>query len=612
MAYTINKTDGTILATVADGQIDTISSDLTLIGKNYSGFGESINENFIKLLENFSSTAAPSSPIRGQIWFDVNELKLKVYNGNSFVPVSSATISNTQPTSLGVGDLWFNDVDKQLYFYDGSNTILLGPDYSQSQGLSGLRVANILDSLNQNRVITYLYNNGILLGIFSKDSFTPKLPIQGFTGDINPGFNSGTLSGMKFYVTATNADSLGNEPASSYVRNDTNNIINGGLILTSNLGLIIGDASQGQFNISDGNLTIANIASNKDITLTVRRDVIAEQAIKIRSLSRKINLYEGIADSEVDVGGDLIVQGDLTVNGDFVTINTSTLTVEDKNIVLAKQTNTLPTDTNAAGGGVILQGATSHVFLWHDVGQSATSNSPAAAADGYNDSWPQLFSGAWNSSEHINLASGKEFKINGVTVLSGTSLGPGITSIPGVTSFGPQTQFTVDDLFMDGTTIEVTAPNTDLILDINGSGTLNLGSKKITNVANPTAAQDAATKNYVDNTVRSRSIVLSMDISDGISNSAIASLIEQVAPAAEYTNGTVARVLCSQLVNGTTSLDINPLVSTGQTEFNTPTGTAFGVSSIAFGLATVAAPGILVSRTVKTFQVISSAWSFVS
>jgi hypothetical protein len=612
MAYTINKTDGTILATVADGQIDTISSDLTLIGKNYSGFGESINENFIKLLENFSSTAAPDNPIRGQIWFDVNELKLKVYNGNAFVPVSSATISNTQPTSLGVGDLWFNDVDKQLYFYDGSNTILLGPDYSQSQGLSGLKVANILDSLNQNRVITYLYNNGILLGIFSKDSFTPKLPIQGFTGEINPGFNSGTLSGMKFYVTATNADSLGNQPASSYVRNDTNNIINGGLILTSNLGLIIGDASQGQFNISDGNLTIANIASNKDITLTVRRDVIAEQAIKIRSLSRKINLYEGIPDSEVDVGGDLIVQGDLTVNGDFVTINTSTLTVEDKNIVLAKQTNTLPTDGNAAGGGVILQGATSHVFLWHDVGQVATSNSSEAIADGYNDAWPQLASGAWNSSEHINLASGKEFKINGVTVLSSTSLGPGITSIPGVTSFGAQTQFTVDDLFMDNSTIEVTAPNTDLTLDINGTGTLNLSSKKITNVANPTSAQDAATKNYVDNTVRSRSIVLSMDISDGISNSAIAGLVEQVAPAAEYANGTIARVLCSQLVNGTTSLDINPLLSTGTTEFNTPTGTAFGVSSIAFGLATVAAPGILVSRTVKTFQIISSAWSFVS
>jgi len=646
MAYTINKTDGTILATVADGQVDTISSDITLIGKNYSGFGEALNENLIKILENFANTSAPENPIRGQIWFDVNELKLKVYNGNGFVPVSSATISNSQPSNLGVGDLWFNDVDKQLYFYDGQDTILLGPAYSQSQGVSGLRVANILDSLNQNRVITYLYNNGILLGIFSKDTFTPKLPIDGFSGTINPGFNAGSLEGVKFYVTASNSDALGGQPASSYVRNDSSNIINGQLILTSNLGLIIGDANQGQFNVSDGNLIIANIASNKDITLTVRRDVIAEQAIKIRSLSRKVNIYEGFSESEVDIGGDLIVQGDLTVNGNLVSVNTSRVLVEDKNLILARQTGITPTDNNAATGGIVVQGATAHSFLYHDVGQAATLSingshnfnlgDPSGTfsegdtiydsfnsvhkiyqnglwvVSGFSDALPALASQAFTSSEHINLASGKEFKINGVTVLSGTSLGPGITSIPGVTSFGTQTQFTVDDLFMDNSTIQVTAPNTDLILDINGTGTLNVSSKKITNVANPTSAQDAATKNYVDDSVRSRNIVLSLDISDGISNAGIAGLIEQVAPAAEYEDGTYARVLCSLLVNGTTSLDINPLLSTGVTEFVTPTpGTAFGISSLAFGLATVAAPGILVSRTVKTFQIVTGVWTFV-
>ena len=139
-----------------------------------------------------------------------------------------------------------------------------------------------------------------------------------------------------------------------------------------------------------------------------------------------------------------------------------------------------------------------------------------------------------------------------------------------------------------------------------------LGSKKISNLANPTANQDAATKFYVDNTVRSRSLVLSMDISDGISNSGIAILLEQIAPVSEYTSGTIARILCSLLVNGTTNLDINPLVSTGTTEFVTPTGTAFGISSIAFSSASIAAPGILVSRTVKTFQIVSGAWTFVS
>ena len=99
MAYTINKTDGTILATVADGQVDQLSSDITLIGKNYSGFGESLNENFVKMLENFANSIRPEKPIRGQIWFDTTENKLKVYTGTAFVPVSSASISNTQPNT---------------------------------------------------------------------------------------------------------------------------------------------------------------------------------------------------------------------------------------------------------------------------------------------------------------------------------------------------------------------------------------------------------------------------------------------------------------------------------------------------------------------------------
>jgi hypothetical protein len=143
MAYSINKTDGTILATVPDGQIDQLSSDITLIGKNYSGFGEALNENLVKLLENFANSSRPERPIRGQIWFDTAESKLKVYTGTAFVPVSSATISRTQPTTLGVGDLWYKDVDQQLYFFDGTRPILLAPAFSASQGKSGLEVVTI-------------------------------------------------------------------------------------------------------------------------------------------------------------------------------------------------------------------------------------------------------------------------------------------------------------------------------------------------------------------------------------------------------------------------------------------------------------------------------------
>lgn len=606
MAYQINKTDGSILATVADGQVDDLSTDITLIGKNYSGFGEVLNENFIKILENFSDTTSPSNPIKGQIWFDSSELKLKVYNGIAFVPVSSATISNIQPTTLGVGDLWFNDVNKQLYFYDGTNTILLGPDYSVAQGISGLKVASILDTLNQNRVVTYLYNNGILLGIFSKDSFTPKVNIEGYEGDIIPGFNAGTLSGLKFDVDVTNSERLGGQPASSYVRNDTSNIINGQLILTSNLGLIVGDASQYQLIVSSGDIIMANIASNKRMQFKVRKGVESETGIEIESDTRTVNLYNGFLDSTVVAGGNLTVKGNLTVEGDTTSVQTSVLIIEDKNIVLASLGDSSEnTNEYADGGGMIVKGGPEtgdHEFTW----------------DRSLD--------AWYSTEHVNLKSGRAIKINGIDVITENSLGPNITSIPGVTSFGAQTTLTVDDIFIDGNTIEVTALDTDLVINLDGNGTLNLGNKLISNVLAPRAAPvnpldpdpgatDVANREYVDNRVETRNLVFSMDISDGISNNAIGVFLTQLAPPAEYRDGTLARILCTIISNSSSTFDINPLLDTGTPlEVNTPTGNAFAISSgaIAFDLGAVPAQSISITRIVKTYGLQSGAWGFLS
>jgi hypothetical protein len=625
MAYTINKTDGSILATVADGQVDQFSTDLTLIGKNYSGFGEALNENFVKILENFSNVSEPSNPIRGQIWFDVSELKLKVYNGTAFVPVSSATISTTQPLSLGVGDLWFDDLNKQLFFYDGTNTILLGPDYSASQGLSGLRVANILDTLNQNRVVTYLYTNGILLGIFSKDSFTPKLPIEGFSGSIEPGFNAGSLAGIKFNVTSSDSDALGGQPASSYVRNDTSNIINGQLILASNLGLIVGNASQAQLLVNNGDVILANIASDKALNLIVRRGVVAETAINVDSANRKINLYQGITDSEVTMGGQVTVEGDVTIrgnliinDGDITVYKTSELQVEDKVIVLAETGDSSSnTDTNANGGGIILKGASPHEFLWN---QDTT---------------------AWESTEHINLIE-KKFYIDGIEVLSKTSLGSTITSIPGVTSFGTQTVLNVGPVISPATTptaytriqdnrISTLITDQDLELAPNGNGDVVLiGTPKIEGLATTgesgisqatesvtglgaTELSEAANKKYVLNNVRTRSLVLSLDISDGISNSGIAALLTQIAPPNEFENGVIARILCSFLTATSSTLDINTLVQTTTSTFVTPSGTAPAViEPVAFTSATIPAPSLSPSRVIKTFVLQAGAWTFVS
>ena len=612
MAYQVNKTDGTIVATVADGQLDQLSTDLTLIGKNYSGFGESLNENFIKLLENFAATNQPTNPIRGQIWFDTSESKLKVYNGIQFLPVSSATISNTRPTTLAVGDLWFNDLDAQLYFFDGANPILLGPSYSTTQGLSGLKVDSILDTLNQTRVITSLYNNGILLGIFAKDSFTPKNAITGFSGNIQPGFNAGTLSGIKFNVTCTNAEQLGGAVSTTYVRRDTSNAIDGQLRITTDLGLVVGSGGQANLFVNSGNVFLSNSASDRSITLNVRRDISQEDAIVIDSSNRSINLYPGGLTSpipEVTVGGDLVVVGNLTVEGTTTTINTSTVEVEDKNIVIANVG--VPTDTTADGAGITIKGTTDKIIAYSQA-----------------DNWLDI-------SETLNLASGKALYIGDTLVIDGNSLGSAITSIPGVTAFGTQTTINIGpgvppvaQLRLETNTssnkprISTLSSNLDLELAPDGTGNVALiGSPKITGMADPTDAQDAATKEYVDDRVETKPILLSMDLSDGKSNGyIITNILNVMAPpvnvdaASVYREGTVAKILCTLLNNSTTSLDINPLRSTTSGSFLTDLAgsTANALTNIAFTTATIPASSVSTTRIIKTFIITAGSWAHVS
>jgi hypothetical protein len=612
MAYTINKTDGTILATVADGQVDQLSSDITLIGKNYSGFGEALNENFVKMLENFANSARPEKPVRGQIWFDTTENKLKVYTGTAFVPVSSATISNTQPNTLGVGDLWFNNNDKQLYFYDGSDVILLGPSYSASQGLRGFKVQTILDKNNNSRVITLLYTNGTLLGIFSKDEFIPKIAINGFnnTGEdkiIFPGFNAGVLAGIKFNVTASNADRLDNTLASNFARKDQANILRFQTVIASDDGLSVGAGQQGLFDIDVGNVRLSNTASNRNLELRVRRGVDAETAINIVSSTQRVEIYNNQSNSLVTVGGSLIVNGNLTVSGTTTSIDTTILSIVDKNIELAN-TET-PSDPNADGGGLILKGDTDHTFIWKytsaEVGEANES---------------------WNTTESINIASGKAYKINGLDVLTATTCL--VQNFPNVNQIGAQLSLTVDDIFLNDNRIATLQPSQDLELAPTGNITL-INNKKITGLVTTNenfpsqlneSAQvlpsvelsEATSKKYVTNLVRRRSIVLSLDITDSPSSAAIALLLTQVAPPNEYENGTIARLLCTAFSNSAVNVDINPsLIKVDDVEYSTPSGTNFPLQDITVSPVSIPGQTISVFRSVRVFELVAGAWSAV-
>jgi hypothetical protein len=600
MAYTINKTNGTILATVPDGQVDQFSSDLTLIGKNYESFGAYLNENFIKLLENFSNNVKPEQPIKGQLWFDSTETKLKVYTGLDFVPVSSASISNTPPDGLGIGDLWYNNIDKQLYFNSGTALVLLGPLYSASQRKSGLEVDSILDTLNQTKIVTYFYSGGILLGIFASDTFTPRIAIPGFSGIIQPGFNAGSVEGMKFNVTATNSEKLGNILAENYIRTDQSGIINGSLVLASDAGITVGAGNQGVFDVRNGNVTIENQLSGKNLQFNVRNTGAAETALEIDSTSREVRIFLNSISSKLLVGGNLTVNGNLLVNGTTTSINESILEIENKNIILS-DTST-PSDVLASGGGIILRGTTDHTLTWLSSAK------------------------AWTSSEHVNLESSTsvpspDYKINGVTVISSNSLGTGITSIPGVTNFGKQTVLKVgpgsaiepERMRLENNRISTVSNDYNLELEAHGSGNISLiGNPRIIGLSTPVDNKDAATKEYVDNIVETRNLSFSIDISDNITNTEIASILQQLAPPTEHRAGILARILCTKSVITTNNIDINPSVEITKGVFNQSTGTAEAVTDISFTPVTTTPAGVSVTREIKTFEIIGGIWIFIA
>lgn len=291
MAYKLNVDGNTVM--VQDGAIDT-STDLTLIGKNYSGFGQSLNENFIKLLENFSSSIlAPTNPIKGQLWYDTTISKLKVYSGSAFVPVSSTSVSTNQPMNMGVGDMWYNTTTKQLSFWDGSSVILLGPSYTAAQGKSGIQIYTVKDNLNRDQVITCLYNDASLIGFFANEAFTLAQPlaIAGFPldGVVRIGFNQGTsIAGFKFNITALDSAKLDGHAAIDYFRTGRENITDSKITIDSNDGLSVKVAN---LRVESNNtIVLENSMDGQGMILRVKYNYNSENAISITGSNRTVDI----------------------------------------------------------------------------------------------------------------------------------------------------------------------------------------------------------------------------------------------------------------------------------------------------------------------------------
>jgi hypothetical protein len=239
MSYTINLTNGTIFATIPDGTINTTSS-MVLVGKNYAGYGEFLDENFIHLLENSSNSTAPTAPLTGQLWWDTSSSLLKVYNGSMFKVISAATASATAPASNVAGDLWYDSTNSLLKVYTGAGWLTVGPSSVNGTGATPVVVS---DTNQVSHNIIQLSVGNTIVGIVSSDSaFTPSPSISGF-GTIRPGFQLSTGGAYFFQGTATEAQTLsGSNPgqqltSSQFMRSDTSTGTSGSIAVTGNVSV---------------------------------------------------------------------------------------------------------------------------------------------------------------------------------------------------------------------------------------------------------------------------------------------------------------------------------------------------------------------------------------
>jgi hypothetical protein len=268
MAYTINLTDGTVFATISDGTINT-SSSMILVGKNYAGYGEFLDENFIHLLENGSNTTAPAAPLTGQLWWDKTNNLLKVYNGSIFKTISAATASATQPASNVTGDLWYDTTNQQLKVWTGAAFLVVGPGYTSAQGTSGAIPETILNNVGATRYITSLYVNNVRVAIvYDGASFTPEAALLAAFPTIYPGVTlSSSVSGAVFAGSATNAQLLDSLDSTSFMRADANTATTGRLQVNNANGIYIGTSNVVNISQSSNDGIIASPVSTGNLII---------------------------------------------------------------------------------------------------------------------------------------------------------------------------------------------------------------------------------------------------------------------------------------------------------------------------------------------------------
>lgn len=385
MPYTIdfsNITKDPII--VEDNTVESTRTSLDIPGRNTTGYGTIVGQNFIKLLENFANGSPPRTPVEGQLWFDSNSKRLLVSDStadagasnNNWRPASGVYTQETEPLNALTGDLWVDTDSQRMYLYTGSTWILVGPEFSD--GLStGAKAQTILGTDNIAYTVLTLEVEGKPALIVSSNDFIPKTTLNGFSS-IKPGLNVATnnLSGqglLSLVGTADNAKALlvgsTSVNASNFLRSDISTTANFLFKVKNDDGIRVGSADSASltveannatltnriegaaidFKVNDGSYTTAlrisgskNIGIQKlnpDYELDVRGTIRSEENILIDGLTNSTGTDTGslITKGGLGVGLNANIGADLKVFGDIVVVN---------NIIPDGVTNTIGTTTN--------------------------------------------------------------------------------------------------------------------------------------------------------------------------------------------------------------------------------------------------------------------------
>ena len=317
MPYTISYTDtvnkGTI--TVADNTLNNETS-LNFPGRGTTAYGQSVNENFLHLLENFANTTAPARPVEGQLWYDSTQGvdQLKVYDGTNWVASGGLKKASAAPAvaNSSAGDLWVNTESQQLYLFTGSTWVLVGPDFSDGL-LTGAQAQAIIgtDDITYNVLVIKVEDQPVI--IISSQSFIPKVSIKGFRQGINPGMNIADeaivgVQALKYFGTSEKAEALvvGNTviPASNFLRGNAASSTDFQLSVKSNDGIKIGTGGQLSLGINGETGVIQHNTSGSSIDIKMRNGNLTPTVVSINS-DGNVGFNNSAPEQAVDVRGNI-------------------------------------------------------------------------------------------------------------------------------------------------------------------------------------------------------------------------------------------------------------------------------------------------------------------